>query len=80
MNKLKFKNYLPAEIKQMRKVLKQSRAQFADYFFSSAETIRSWEQGRRNPGSAAMVILQMIEQDVDGIRNMHNRCRDKLCG
>ena len=40
MQKLKFKNYSGEEIKAMRVFLKESRKEFAGYFFVSAETIK----------------------------------------
>ncbi|MCK5612115.1 hypothetical protein KAR91_60145 [Candidatus Pacearchaeota archaeon] len=63
--KIRIKIYSPAEIKAMRIFLKESRAQFADRFFLTAETIKGWELGRRNASGPALVILQQIETEIN---------------
>ncbi|NBC23669.1 MAG: type II toxin-antitoxin system MqsA family antitoxin [Gammaproteobacteria bacterium] len=52
----------PHEIKQIRTKLKMSQREFSDRFGIPIETIRHWEQGRRQPDRAAMAFYQVLEK------------------
>jgi len=41
-----------------------TRYEFAELFFLEAETIKNWEIGRRNPSGPAMLILQMLDEEI----------------
>ncbi len=56
--------YAPDEIRMLRRKVRENRIQFADRFFLTAETVKGWETGRRNVSGPALVILQMIEEEI----------------
>jgi putative transcriptional regulator len=52
----------PHEMKKIRTKLKMSQREFSDRFGIPIETIRHWEQGRRQPDRAAMAFYQVLEK------------------
>lgn len=65
----KYKKYSPAEIRDIRQTLGDSRSRFADRFlYLSFEIIKKWEEGKREPYGPAMVILQQLEVVAEGIK------------
>lgn len=53
------------DVAAIRKRQKLSQAAFAKRYGLSAGTIRDWEQNRRQPDRAAMLLLKVIEQAPD---------------
>lgn len=78
MQKPKLKIYPPDEIKKLRKFFRMSRADFADLFFLTDETVKGWESGRRNPCGPALVILGQLDAVRAG--KIAARERDIACG
>lgn len=62
--------HIPEEInvRRIRKKLKMSQNNFADYFGFKVATIRDWEQGRRVPTGPARNFLFVIDQEPDAVR------------
>ncbi|HTC63569.1 MAG TPA: hypothetical protein VK709_12055 [Candidatus Saccharimonadales bacterium] len=52
----------PAQIRQIRTRLKLSQPEFADFFCTSAGTIRSWEQGSRTRNRTALHLLMIAKE------------------
>ena len=77
--KPKFKRFTGSQIRQIRKVLKQSQTQFADNFICSSDYISSLETGRRTEHSGMFsVIMQQLESVANEKRATFDRCRGKL--
>lgn len=55
-------SYSPAGIARLREVLEVSQPVFASVLNVSADTVRSWEQGKRRPDGAAVRLLQIAEE------------------
>lgn len=55
----------PAEVLQARKSLEYSVAEFAVLLDVSAETVRSWESGRRRCRGPAAVLIGVIDRMED---------------
>lgn len=53
------------DVAAIRKRLKLSQAEFAKRYGLPAGTIKDWEQKRRQPDRAAMLLLKVIEQAPD---------------
>lgn len=53
----------PQEIVSLRKHYHMSQAFFASVVNVSVKTVQSWEQGLRQPGDAALRMLQIIQWD-----------------
>lgn len=68
--------YTSARIVRIRAKLRLSQAVFAMALNVSAETVRAWEQGKREPDGAALRLLQLAEQHPEWIMetvNIRNR-------
>ena len=52
-----------ADIKAIRQQVQMSQAVFARTFHLSLDTVRGWEQGKRQPDAAATNFLLMIMAD-----------------
>jgi putative transcriptional regulator len=50
-------------VKELRKSLKLSQAQFAALLTVDLGTLRNWEQGRREPHGPAKALLRAIRKD-----------------
>jgi len=55
----------PHGIKQIRTKLSMSQREFSDRFGIPIETIRHWEQGRRQPDRAAMAFYRMLDKQPE---------------
>ncbi|HEU0012095.1 MAG TPA: helix-turn-helix domain-containing protein [Longimicrobium sp.] len=55
--------YQGAEVLRIRKRLGCSQAIFAQLLNVSAETVRSWEQGRREPDGPTLRLLQVADRN-----------------
>lgn len=53
------------DVAAIRKKLKLSQVAFADRFCLPVGTIRDWEQSRRSPDRAAVVLLSIIDRNPD---------------
>lgn len=53
------------DIKSIRMRLKVSQHEFAEALGLSQETIKSWEQGRRNPTGLAKKALKLMDKDLE---------------
>ena len=59
--------YTGTRIARIRSGLRLSQTVFAMALNVSAETVRSWEQGKREPDGAALRLLQIAEQHPEWI-------------
>jgi len=55
--------FRPADVKAVRAKLKTSQAEFALLIGVSVATLRSWEQGRRNPDGPALALLRVAARN-----------------
>ena len=55
------------DVAAIRKAQKLSQVAFAKRFGLAAGTIKDWEQNRRQPDRAAMVLLKVIEQNPEAV-------------
>jgi putative transcriptional regulator len=60
-------SYTSARIARIRDGLRLSQAVFAMALNVSVETVRAWEQGKREPDGAALRLLQIAEQHPEWI-------------
>ncbi|MEQ1704508.1 MAG: helix-turn-helix domain-containing protein [Rickettsiales bacterium] len=61
------------DVKKARSKLGLSQDKFAAAFGVSAATIRNWEQGRREPKGAALVLLNVIAHNPEAVlRSIHH--------
>lgn len=59
--------YVPetVDVAAIRKRLKLSQTAFAERYGLPIGTIRDWEQDRRSPDRAAIVLLTIIDRDAE---------------
>lgn len=55
------------EIREIRKSLKLTQANFALLLGVSLKLIQDWEQGKRNPVTAARVLLRVVEKYPEAV-------------
>lgn len=55
------------DIVAIRKRQKLSQADFAQRYGLSLGTVRDWEQKRRKPDRAALILLSVIEKNPDAV-------------
>lgn len=64
-------------IAELRQRLHMSQPVFADALNVSQETVKSWEQGKRDPHGAALRLLQIVDEQsamfLDTLRNWRIR-------
>ncbi len=60
-------------IKTLRRALKLSQEEFADQFHIPLGTLRDWEQGRKEPDTAAKAYLRVIGSDPNAVRKAFRR-------
>jgi|APGre2960657505_1045072.scaffolds.fasta_scaffold301674_1 putative transcriptional regulator len=53
----------PIDVKSIRRQVKMSQAQFAEAYQISKRAIQEWEQGGRQPDSAARAYLTVIAKE-----------------
>ena len=58
----------PVDVKAIRKRVKMSQADFARAYGISKRAIQEWEQGGRQPDSAARAYLTVIAREPDAVR------------
>jgi putative transcriptional regulator len=52
----------PAQIRRVRRRLRLSQPEFAEFLCTSIGTVRSWEQGSRSPHSSALRLLAIAKE------------------
>ena len=57
----------PAEIRRIRLALNASQALFARFLNVSRNTVESWEQGVRQPDSAALKLLTIARKNPHAV-------------
>ncbi len=57
--------YVRSEVARVRSVLKLSQSKFARLLGVPVATVQAWEQGRREPGAAALSLLKVAEKRPD---------------
>jgi putative transcriptional regulator len=55
-----------------------TQAAFAKALGVSVRTLRNWEQGRRRPTGAAVVLLTLVMRNPGIIASLHGVGRDRL--
>src|SRR5580658_4308066 len=58
------------DVKRVRRKLGLSQNDFAEKFGISAATLRNWEQGRRQPGGTARVLLTIIDREPEAVQRV----------
>lgn len=66
--KLKPKRYTPQMVKNTRKVIGVSQAEFAAFLGVSPKTVQSWEQGVGNPSNIACRFMDEIQNEPEMYR------------
>jgi putative transcriptional regulator len=57
----------PVDIKRIREGFGLTQVEFAALLGISVQTFRNWEQGRRVPEGAAMVLLRVAEKHPEAV-------------
>jgi putative transcriptional regulator len=57
------------DVRQVRRRLGLSQAEFAGKFGFSAASVRNWEQGRRRPEGPARVLLAVIDRHPEAVED-----------
>jgi len=57
----------PPEIKQVRRQLQVSQAEFARMIGVSSRTLQNWEQGRRDPEGPAKALLKVAVRNPKAV-------------
>lgn len=58
---------LAVDVRSLRERMNLSAPAFAKRFGFPVRTLEQWEQGRRRPSGAALVLLKVIEQDPQAV-------------
>jgi putative transcriptional regulator len=58
----------PVDVKAIRKKVKMSQAEFARAYAIGKRALQEWEQGGRQPDSAARAYLTVIAKEPDVVR------------
>jgi putative transcriptional regulator len=67
----------PVDIKRIRDEFDLTQVEFAALLGISVRTLRNWEQGRRVPEGAAMVLLRVAEKHPEAVLDVI-RANDSL--
>ena len=67
--------YVPetVDVAAIRKRQKLSQEAFADRYGLSVGTVRDWEQERRSPDRAALVLLSVIDHEPEAVTRALSR-------
>ena len=60
----------PASPKVIRAQMKLSQAAFAGLMGVSLRTVQDWEQGRREPSGPAKMLLRVVEQHPEVLKEL----------
>lgn len=55
------------DVRKLRLSLRMSQSEFADNFKFNIQTLRKWEQGRRQPDEAACAFLMVISRSPEAV-------------
>jgi putative transcriptional regulator len=55
------------DVKKLRLSLQMSQSEFASNFKFNIQTLRKWEQGRRQPDEAACAFLKVISRSPEAV-------------
>jgi len=58
----------PTDVKAARKAIGVTQAKFAELVGAPLSTVRSWEQGQRQPSGAARTLLKVIEREPEAVK------------
>lgn len=67
----KYKGHFAKDLKKYRELLNMTQKEFAEEYFTTLRSIRSWEQGKRTPKNAGRFIyptwgsIQEIEEEEE---------------
>ena len=61
------------DVARLRKILKLTQQEFSAIYHINLETLRKWEQHRRDPDSISLAYLKCIQNDPKLIRNLVNK-------
>ena len=56
------------DVKAIRSSSGLSQSQFAKLYGFNLASLQAWEQGRRNPGRTARILLCIVEKDPNAVR------------
>jgi DNA-binding transcriptional regulator YiaG len=70
----------PLDVREIRRRLHLTQAQFAGYFGFSVATLRHWERGNRRPSGTALILLHVIASDPRAVRIAVRRARRTFPG
>lgn len=56
------------DVKAIRRSSGLSQSQFAKLYGFNLASLQAWEQGRRNPGRTARILLCIVEKDPSAVR------------
>lgn len=59
-----------AELVQIRRRLKLSRAVFAAYLRTNVRTLENWEQGRAKPNAQAALLVNLVRRFPDTVERL----------
>lgn len=65
--------FTPAAIRAVRTALRLTQDKFGRLFPVSADTIRSWESGRRNPYGPSSTLLQQFKEYTDHVKEERSK-------
>ncbi|MFT4027448.1 MAG: helix-turn-helix domain-containing protein [Novosphingobium sp.] len=60
----------PVNIKELRRRVGKTQAEFASTYHLPVGTVRDWEQGKRQPDASARVLLSLIQRDPKRVADM----------
>jgi len=59
--------FSPVDVKNIRKKMGMTQAEFASAFGISISTLRHWERGDRVPRGPALVLLNVVEKEPEAV-------------
>lgn len=62
--------YTKEEIRKLREFLRMTRDEFAGHLGVTAEAVKGWEQGRRNPSGSANLLIKQLGEKADEKRKV----------
>lgn len=67
----KVTRYEIADVKAIRAKLNVSQKELAEAIFVSVDTVKSWEQGRRNPTGLVSRVLTMLSKEPELLQKLN---------
>lgn len=59
--------FMPVDVKAVRKKVSMSQTEFASAFGISLATLRHWERGDRKPQGPALVLLNVVAKEPEAV-------------